>query len=514
MSTITVVDDGTTMDISTLNLHPHLLMQLERMQIDHTFPIQASVIPFLLEKHIGDACVSAPTGSGKTLAYILPVANAVLQRVVPRLRALIVLPTRDLALQVRNVLGQLLDGTSIIVESAVGQCSFAEEQTKLVTELAGGETVCRAEIVVATPGRLIDHIQQTRGFTLEHLRYLVIDEADRLLAQSYQDWVSRVLDATVSPVSSAQQQQQQQTYTDESGLHLTVHSQRGHPLDPSPTPLQKLLFSATLTKNPQKIASLRLNAPVFFTCSTTGRYVIPQSLHASWTVCAAEDKPLVVVHLLRTRAITKALCFAASVESTHRLYRLLELFGEADVAEYSSTLPPAKRTAILSQFRAGTIKMIICSDGMARGLDIDDVDHVINYDVPVYVRALVHRIGRTARAGRAGNAYTLLTKQEVYHYKEMLAKTDLDTRSKKMKIDSKDIEEFVPHYKTVLERLKDVLEHERHGYQSSMHKLAPRQQQQHSHDDPSQPMDVDQTSNALLDKRLTMLKQSILANIR
>ena len=95
----------------------------------------------------------------------------------------------------RSVLDQLVEGTGISVEAVVGQCSFVEEQQKIVRQLPGGEYECGAEIVVATPGRLMDHLQQTSGFSFENLRFLVIDEADRLLAQSYHDWVPRVLDA-------------------------------------------------------------------------------------------------------------------------------------------------------------------------------------------------------------------------------------------------------------------------------------------------------------------------------
>jgi len=235
--------------------------------------------------------------------------------------------------------------------------------------------------------------------------------------------------------------------------------------------MQKLLFSATLTKNPQKIAMLQLNAPIFFTSSTTGQYVTPMTLKAYMTVCTLENKPLVLLHLLKTRNFTKVLCFTASVESTHRLYRLLELFGEVSVAEYSSTLPPAKRTAILADFRNGRTTMIICSDGMARGLDIDDVDNVVNYDVPVYVRTFIHRVGRTARAGREGHTYTLLTSPEVHHFKELLTKTDISTRTKKLPVEADALQPYIPKFTIVLERLKDVLEKEKLGHQSSMHRL-------------------------------------------
>lgn len=132
----------------------------------------------------GDVCISAPTGSGKTLAYVLPIVQCLLTRVVPRVRALVLVPTRDLVHQVYSVFKTYTAGTPLRVMSSAGQRAFLVEQA----ELQRGAV----DILVCTPGRLVDHLDQTTGFTLQHLRFLVVDEADRMLTQSYQNWVHRV----------------------------------------------------------------------------------------------------------------------------------------------------------------------------------------------------------------------------------------------------------------------------------------------------------------------------------
>ena len=186
------------------SLHP----ALKAMGVRRLFPVQAAAVRTLLTEgsmlcHPGDVCVAAPTGSGKTLTYVLPIVQVLSTRTVVRLRALVILPTRELVTQVVSVLSAVAAGTGLIIKSATGQQSFAQEQRALVGETsreqAGGEIAqggaSLVDILVCTPGRLVDHLASTPGFTLQHLRYLVIDEADRLLGQSYQHWLPRVIAA-------------------------------------------------------------------------------------------------------------------------------------------------------------------------------------------------------------------------------------------------------------------------------------------------------------------------------
>jgi ATP-dependent RNA helicase DDX51/DBP6 len=251
-----------------------LRARLMREGVASLFPVQAHVGPtlvrgFTLPHHPGDVCVSAPTGSGKTLAYVLPIVQCLRTRVVRCLRALVVLPTRELVQQVKQVFHTYCQGTYALecaelrVGAITGQSSFAKEQGQLVkaaSELEGPES--RVDILIATPGRLVDHIKGTPNFMLEHVRFLVIDEADRLLLQAYQDWLPLVQDAlhrNQAPCVDAQQPQ-----------HF-AHTLRPRPgkrtaasdawCGPS---VRKLLFSATLTHDPETLAYLRLVRPLLF----------------------------------------------------------------------------------------------------------------------------------------------------------------------------------------------------------------------------------------------------------
>lgn len=183
-----------------------LLKNLHSNGIQHFFPVQAVVIPAILESAqqgllIGrggykprDICVSAPTGSGKTLSFVIPIIQVLMDRVVCEVRALAVLPTKELAQQVHRVFASYAEGTSLKVVMLAGQKSFAAEQASL-SEHRWNMRRSLADIVVATPGRLIDHMTKNSGLCLEHLRFLVIDEADRMIDSMHQSWLSQVMGA-------------------------------------------------------------------------------------------------------------------------------------------------------------------------------------------------------------------------------------------------------------------------------------------------------------------------------
>ena len=185
-----------------------MCQKLKRMGVSEAFPVQASLVPHLLTHSLGDVCVSSPTGSGKTLAYAIPPVHILSSSATPGLRALCVLPTRDLALQVKTVFTDLVRGSNLVV------ASLLDETPELC-----------ADIVVTTPGRLIDYLQQSADFSLRKLRFLVIDEADRLLSQSFQDWVPRVLDALETDTAAAA------TCGAAGELSLSLGCHRSDPLD-------------------------------------------------------------------------------------------------------------------------------------------------------------------------------------------------------------------------------------------------------------------------------------------
>ncbi|KAF9130118.1 ATP-dependent RNA helicase dbp6, partial [Mortierella sp. GBA39] len=320
--------------------------------------------------------------------------------------------------------------------------------------------------------------------------------------------------------------------------------------DPKALSVQKLLFSATLTRNPAKIASLQLSDP---------QYVAEHMI-----VCETSEKPLMVLHLLHHLQVRSALCFTKSVESAHRLYKLIQLYekirttapvevpvvrkgagkdkkvkeeevkkkggkvqdgesgsedGSSDsdsdsedendssssdsgsedeedngedeeetsdvemeqaetstnamdidtttttatatdaivVAEFSSDLPKSKRQSILRAFNNGEIHLLICSDLISRGMDLSPVSYVINYDSPIYMKKYIHRVGRTARAGKTGTAYSLVEMQEARHFKEMISKAGHWDKIGRVNVKSQEVKDLVPGYTKALAGLKDVL---------------------------------------------------------
>eukprot|EP00794_Sanderia_malayensis_P011134 gene11134-12305_t len=466
---------------------------LRENNIEYLFPVQANVIPYILSQQSKgtiygkgglkppDVCVSAPTGSGKTLAYVLPIIQILSQCFVRRLQAIVILPSKDLAVQIKAVISLYVKGTAVRVGLAAGMKSFPQEQEHLV-KLGPNGFVNTVDILVCTPGRLVDHIDHTAGFSLEHLRFLIIDEADRLLGQTYHNWLEKIFKAAYKSNNDNSDNNNIATTRSRNPL-LTPSS-----LDRVELPLQKLLFSATLTQNPEKLAPLQLFRPVLF--ASTGkidatqadntksdaakdipnkddqsneRFILPESLTEKMTVCKQGEKPLAVIYLMKKLQYTRALCFTGSIETTHRLFLLVKASG-VRVAEFSSTLNQSQRKGILRDFKAGDIDLLICSDAMSRGIDIDKVHHVISYDPPVNIKTYVHRVGRTARAGQQGTALTILYPKEVFHFKKII-RNGKRTTLQKVNMTNEDFEPFIGGYEEALTSLKDSIETERsQGY--------------------------------------------------
>ncbi|KAG8881310.1 ATP-dependent RNA helicase dbp6 [Tulasnella sp. 332] len=415
----------------------------------------------------------------------------------------VVLPTRDLVSQVRETFDSVAKGRGIKIGAVTGQHPFSHEQSQLVADMtnpfAGGSS--KLDILICTPGRLMDHLNGTPNFTLQHLRFLVIDEADRLITQSFQNWLPQVLSAQKPP---------EQNHALSDAPAVLLGEQSSVPSLPKPDAVaptwmsllnedytsipvqldevkasscQKLLFSATLTSDPSKIAALDLRDPKYFIVKSIGngtgdddeagfseQFAVPETLKEHMVITDSMHKPLVLFYLIHSHSVTNALVFTKSTESTSRLVRLFEFFersrtqdrghvdsGKTVVARaFSSDLSPMERKMLLRQFRAGEIDILVCSDLISRGMDISHVNHVVNYDVPLDMRRYVHRVGRTARAGRQGDAWSLVETQEARHFKAILSSHQHLKQVKKIKIDPLQLQFLQPHYETALGALKDV----------------------------------------------------------
>ncbi|CAL9102767.1 unnamed protein product [Musa textilis] len=449
------------------SLDPRLKEALQKMGLQSLFPVQVAVWqetigPGTFER---DICVNSPTGSGKTLAYALPIVQMLAHRKIRCLRALVVLPTRDLALQVKEVFSAIAPAVGLRVGLAVGQSSIADEISELIERPKLGscspfdpedvymELQTAVDILVATPGRLMDHINMTKGFSLEHLCYLVVDETDRLLREAYQSWLPNVIQLTQS--------------NDQTGHARSIHVipgslttirrcgvEKGIKGKVYPR-LVKMILSATLTQDPSKISQLDLHHPLLLT-SGDKRYKLPRRLESFKLVCRSKLKPLYLVALLQTLGAEKSIVFTSSVESTHRLSTLLKFFGELPfkISEYSRRQCQPVRSKKLKAFREGKTQVLIATDAMTRGMDVEGIRNVINYDMPAFVKTYIHRAGRTARAGQSGRCFTLLRKDEVKRFNKLLEKADNNSCIfHSLPTDS--VESLRPLYSSALEKLKE-----------------------------------------------------------
>lgn len=457
-----------------------LIERLKELNIEQFFAIQQQVIPQLLNGYQDmDMCVSAPTGSGKTLVYVLPIVQRLLNRVICRLRAVVVVPSRDLAIQVKQVFDNVCKATDLKCGLAIGQKKFSAEQKSLVGTSGsmmekvlgrsdddgavpnGGQS--KVDILVATPGRLVDHIDQTPGFTLQHVEFLVVDEADRLLNQPYHDWTSKIYSDIYSPVLPE--------LSNTRAFDPTTHRSRNQSTGLY-VPLQRIILSATLTNNPKKLASLELRNPLVVSINSQAQgedgtdqvqqHATPESLKEYLVQCEANEKPLMLLELLEGLKGQKSIVFTSSLESTHRVCLLLQSFGIANVEEYSSQLSQKQRVALLTECQEGRVDVLVCSDALTRGMDIHAVENVINYDAPSQITTYIHRAGRTARAGRSGKCITILKRGQRKSFLRMLEQAPT-SNVEEYPVDKERMEQMTDKFTESLQELKVKLEEESSG---------------------------------------------------
>lgn len=477
------------------SLSAEMLLALTANKIRKFFPVQEKVVPWLLSSAQRrsflpprDVCVSAPTGSGKTLAYVIPIVESLKSRVVRAVRAVVVLPVKELAVQVQSVFRQYTMGTSVRSELVMGTKSLVEEQALLVRKNARGY-ISLVDIVVATPGRLLAHIRKTPGFSLQQLKFFVLDEADRVVEDVRTTLIPEVEHAVFgsnkrnccccggsAPVNA-------RLFTQP----LTICS-----LQHCRDPVQKLLYSATLTQDPEKLQSLMLFQPKLFTAMSadsteqslldhtprtfTGKYTTPQGLREFYCISQNIKKPLALWYLVAKRGFSGTLCFTGTKEETHRLCLVLKEMGEICVEEFSSDLSATRRKRTLQKFASGRLDLLVCSNVLARGLDVGNVRNVICYDPPKYIKTYVHRVGRTARAGVPGTAVTFLSEGQLKAFLAMLAsagKKDLEP------LDKMDTELVVFHkqYREALKKVEEVVSQEIKKAQSRKRLKFPRKDQ-------------------------------------
>lgn len=326
--------ENTTEIDDVLFISPKLKDCLKSMNIKHLFPVQEAVIPYILDVHKKpppfrprDICVSAPTGSGKTLAYAVPIVEHLKNRVCREIRALIVLPVNELAVQVLKIFQKLCDATGIKVALLSKFTPFEIEQQQLIEQF-DGQFYSKVDILVATTGRLVEHIHATKGFSLKSLKFLVMDEADRIMEQIQNNWLYH-LDTHVK--------EQSDSFLSGKPLSLSYDELCNEALFQP----HKLLFSATLSQDPEKLQNLKLFQPKLFTSIVKqftvnengdkdvgtslkiqgefiGKYTTPAELTEKYCITDAKIKPLTLYTLLKENNWNRFLCFTNSGEAAHR----------------------------------------------------------------------------------------------------------------------------------------------------------------------------------------------------
>ncbi|EDV96392.1 probable ATP-dependent RNA helicase Dbp73D [Drosophila grimshawi] len=451
-------------------LEKHTCSALKQMKIERLFPVQRAVIPWILEAQSKpapfrprDICVSAPTGSGKTLAFAIPIVQLLANRVECKVRALVVLPVAELALQVYKVFSVLCSKTELEVCLLSKQHRLEDEQEKLLEQYKG-VYYSKVDIVVTTPGRLVDHLHATEGFCLKSLQFLVIDEADRIMDAVFQNWLYH-LDSHVRTTAD-------QLLT---GVQAPLCYQEL--LNSYGKQPHKLLFSATLSQDPEKLQNLRLFQPKLFTTVFTlpvlpsaldiaelpeqssqfiGKYTTPTELTEQYCVTELRLKPLTLYTMVQTYGWKRFLCFTNSADTADRLaFVLKHLFqgSPITVEELSANMKVGVRARRLADFAKGSIHGLVCSDALARGIDVPNVDIVLSYEAPRHIKTYIHRVGRTARAGQKGTAITLLTEKDQAPFKKMLYEVG-KSMGEELTV-SADVEvEHADIYKTALEELR------------------------------------------------------------
>ncbi|KAI9651256.1 ATP-dependent RNA helicase dbp6 [Ciborinia camelliae] len=533
-----LVSPTTTAQFSEVGVEEEAANVLRSKSFNEAFAVQAAVLPLLLpgsRQKPGDVLVSAATGSGKTLSYVLPMVQDISRNTVTRLRGLIVMPTRELVSQAREVCEICSNAFSagsrkrVKIGTAVGNEAFKVEQANLMENtyqydpiryheqerrrnsrwessdagtddegepLLDDETVSplpdhviepvsKVDILICTPGRLVEHLKSTPGFNLQYIKWLVIDEADKLLDQSFQQWLNIVM----SSLATGQK-----------------------PLPNNRDRVRKIILSATMTRDIGQLTSLKLYRPklVVLEGSSAGddgkssqAHMLPPGLVELAVKVDDENlKPLYLMEILtgndmideskiesnsdsdtdsdsdsddsssdsssdddssedssssddsseseseskssaapspKSKPQTKTkplppshqahgvLIFTKSNESAIRLGRLLSLIHPSYtdiIGTLTSTTRSSERKASLASFSRGKLQILVASDLVSRGIDLPDLAHVINYDVPTSITNYVHRVGRTARAGRQGHAWTLVGNSEARWFFNEVAKSE------------------------------------------------------------------------------------------
>lgn len=346
------------MSFVDFGLDARLQKSVDAMGFEQATPIQLATIPVALTGQ--DILGSAETGTGKTAAYLIPAIQKLLAQGTPvhKLRVLVLVPTRELALQVADQALALVKHTDLRVAAIYGGVGMVNQEQALKR---------RTDIVIATPGRLQDHMN--RGYvSFKDLQMLVLDEADRMLDVGFLPAIRKIAREL-------------------------------------PRERQTMLFSATLVPSILSLASEVTHKPARIAVETTAT---PQAIEQTLFTVPEHQKTEALQKLLADQEMESVLVFARTKHRADKIVKHLKKANiRADVIHGNRS--QSQRVAALEAFRRGKARVLVATDIAARGIDVEGISHVVNYDVPMQAEDYVHRIGRTGRAQAVGSAYTLVT---------------------------------------------------------------------------------------------------------
>lgn len=357
------------MTFQEFNLTASLLEGLSAMGFNEPTPIQAQAIPVILENKDLIAC--AQTGTGKTAAYLLPIIHKLAESKDQHIDTLIIAPTRELAVQIDQQMegfGYFTPVSSLAVYGGGDGNAFDREKQALKEG---------ANIIIATPGKLISHLNM--GYVkIDKLKHLILDEADRMLDMGFHDDIMKII-----------------SYL--------------------PKDRQTLLFSATMPPKIRDLANTLLKDPEQISLALSKP--AERIFQAAFSVYDNQKAGL-IAHLLSAKPLKSVIVFCSTKSSVKQIEKMLK-DEKFNVASISSDLEQNERETVLRDFKNRTVNILVATDIVSRGIDIDSIDLVINYNVPGDAEDYIHRIGRTARASSKGVAFTFINEQDQFNFNKI-----------------------------------------------------------------------------------------------
>ena len=375
------------------NIPQFLVDNLNEAGFFMPFRVQTAVISAFFST-TNDLAIGYPTGSGKTLSYLIPIISVLYKRIVPRLRALIVVPNRELATQVFKVCSKLIKGSDLSV-NVLSTSQSAGQRKK-------GRSY---DIMITTALGLSSYLVEIDNTLLANVEIIVLDEGDLILEQPLENWLEHVQNSLESGKISSK-------------ISIPIKC-----VPPKDRRIRRILCSATLSRNSKQSEDFKMVTPTMLVASDKSRYVVPQGIQEQFIIVEKGNKTATLLAICEK--LRFVLVFVSTTKRSITLASVMKKLNPSlSIVEFSSSAHNIQRKKALENISEGQTRLIIATDSLARGVDLPFLNAVINYDVPYSSRTYIHRMGRTARGGADGICITLLLDSDLLTYKDVISKID------------------------------------------------------------------------------------------